>query len=98
MTYTPNVFQDRLKPAYGLPTVMPVQPGESFDWANDCFLSHDGMRIEFRADWPAIEIPGGRVGSAMCDALKVWNRHYLSASEFSDHYGDDPTECGFGGE
>ena len=89
-----NIFQERMKASFGFPTVAPLA-GESFDWANDCFLSRDGKSIEFRAGWDPIEIVDGRIFSAMCDALITWNKRHMKKCEFDEYYGDDPTENGF---
>jgi hypothetical protein len=86
-----NVFTDKLKAKFGIPTIRPVI-GESFDQNNDLYLV-DACTVLHRDG----TVTRGSAASVTHDALIVYNRKYMDAESFADFYGDDPTECGFGG-
>lgn len=98
MHYIANSFADRLKPRFGFATVTPAF-GESFDVNNDLTLCQDGV-IRSRHAWQGAPIDiaqyGGRVIAACADALLAYNRATMDSRAFAYHYGDDPTESGFG--
>lgn len=99
MTYLANTFAENLNPVFGLATIEPER-GRSFDVNNDLFLDHDGV-IRTRHDWQGPSIDTSKHSSiiAACfDALINYNRATMRPADFAAHYGDDPTECGFGGE
>ena len=85
-----NRFCDRLKPVFGIPEIKPAI-GESFDYANDLFLA-DSCTVLHRDG----HVTRGTPLSVTYDALIDWNRRHMTAKAFADHYGDDPTERGFG--
>ena len=89
MLNTANTFADRLNPRFGIPQIKPVI-GESFDANNDLCLV-DACTVLHRDG----HITKGSPISVTYDALIEYNRRHLSREAFSNHYGDDPTECGF---
>jgi hypothetical protein len=92
-----NTFADHLKPRFGDATITPAL-GQSFDRNNDLFLGHDGV-IRPRHEWQGNPIDTAKhssIKAACFDALINYNRATMRADDFAAHYGDDPTECGFG--
>ena len=98
MTYMHAEFQDRIAARFGLPANRP-QPGESFDAANDCFLSDCGKFVVFRHDGFStrcgIDVRG-RLRAAMMEALNVWEVHKNGREAWDRENANDPTELGFG--
>ena len=84
-----NIFADRLKPEFGLPTIRP-SVGESFDQNNDLFLV-DSCTVQHRDG----TVTRGSAASVTHDALIAYNRKHMRAESFAAFYGDDPTESGF---
>lgn len=85
-----NTFADRFNACHGIPAFRP-QIGESFDRNNDLFLTAPDT-VEHRDG----HITRGSETSVIYDALIDYNRRHMRAEAFADHYGDDPTESGFG--
>ncbi len=72
--------------------------GHAFDAANDCWIDHDGAFIHIRNVSQPVSIKRLGVLGATTDALMIWERSRNGAKAFAEHYADDPTENGFGGE
>lgn len=85
-----NTFAAHLAPRFGIPTIKPTI-GEAFDANNDLYLV-DACTVLHRDG----TVTRGSAASVTHDALIAYNRRHLRADVFADHYGDDPTECGFG--
>ncbi len=93
MTRAANTFRDDLAPRFGLATVTPPK-GYAFDKNNDLLLGEDGI-IRARHAWQGPNIDTAKHSSviAACfDALIAYNRATMSAEDFANYYGDDPTE------
>ena len=80
---TANTYADNLKPYFGVPQIKPAC-GQSFDRANNLFLSDCGSVVYHRDG----HITNGTTFSVTSDALIEYNQRHMSRAAFDDYYGD----------